>query len=189
MLNSITHPKRSKSVSKLLVNAAMVVTVLSALFITTDANALSNRGNKSYSRKPNCEVMTLRPNNSKWILKNKSVAEGVRYTTDVYQSNKTNNQVTYNYLLKDSTKANQVIANFTLKFKKGDKRWNASFEGCGPTVRNKKNSLIVAIYDDEKLLKSQRLNGASQLSQLGSVRYPNANHVRVFNDIDLTEEK
>jgi hypothetical protein len=189
MLNSITHPKRSKSVSKILVNAAMVVTILSALLITTDANALSNKAKKNQTLKPNCEVLTTRPNNSKWILKNKSVSEGVRYTTNVYQSNKTNNQVTFNYLLKDSTKDNQVIANFTLKFKKGDKRWNASFEGCGPTVRSKKKVLIVAVYDDEKLLKSKRLNGASKQSQLGSVRYPNANHVRVLNDIDLTEEK
>jgi hypothetical protein len=189
MLNSITYPKRSKSVSKILVNAAMVLTILSVLFITTDAQALNKKGNKINSNKPNCEVITTRPKNSKWILKDKAVTEGVRYTTDVYQINKSKNQVTYNYLLKDSTKDKQVIANFNLNFKKSDKRWLASFSGCGPSVNNKKNTLIVAIYDDSKLLKSQRLNGLTKLESIGSVRFPNANHVRVMNDIDLTEEK
>ncbi len=184
---------RLKTVSqKLVITAAytaMLLTLITSAFIPTNAEAsmLANSKNNG------CTVSSSRPDNSKWILKNKSVSEGVRYTTDVYQANSTNkSNVTYNYLLKDSTSKaqNKVIANFTLNYKlNNNNRWSVNIAGCGPVAKKNKNTLLVSVYNDQTMLRSVRLNGNQKSKAIGFVRKPNANHIRVMNDIDITEEK
>jgi hypothetical protein len=192
MSNSNQTINRSKTVSQKLVNtavlAATVVTIITAAFIPNSAQAKSIGNGKNND----CTVSSTRPSSNKWILKNKSVSEGVRFTTDVYQANSSNTKkVTYNYLLKDSLsdKDNNVIANFTLSYKLVNNQWNVYFNGCGPTAKKNKDTLLVNVYNDQKMLKSIRLNGNQRSKAIGIVRKPNANHIRVMNDIDITESK
>jgi hypothetical protein len=189
---SNTNNTRSKTVSQKLVNTTVYSVTVLALIATMFFPHTAEAKHLAEANKTDCKISSIRPKDSKWILKNKAVSEGVRYTTDVYQAYSSNDKnIIYSYLLKDSTSKedNKVIANFTLTYKLVNNRWNVYFNGCGVTAKKNKDTLIVNIYNDQKMLKSIRLNGNKRSKAIGIVRKPNANHIRVMNDIDITESK
>lgn len=193
MSYSITTPKNYQAnqvLKKIIfssINTGLILTIALSVLIPNISNAKSN-GNK-YKQ---CTISSVRPEDSKWILKNKIVSEGVRYTTDVYQSNDTNGKfVEFSYLLKDSTSKaeNKVVANFNLTYRLKNDNWNATFSGCSPKANKNDDALMVSVYNDQTMLKSIKMGNKQKTKSIGIVRKPNANHIRVMNIQDITKTK
>jgi hypothetical protein len=160
-----------------------------------------------------CNVSDDRPLNSRWIYKNKSVGEGVRYTADIYEiknpKNVINTQV-YFYVLHDKITRyakTKTIANFAISYRKpkaNDKVWDVEFNSCGldakidlsnvlastPDIVTSKSIPLVMVYgdNDNQLLKTARLTGFNKPERIGQVLKPNTS-VRVLSQLDITEEK
>jgi hypothetical protein len=160
-----------------------------------------------------CNVSDDRPVNSRWIYKNKSVGEGVRYTADIYEINNPKNVINtkvYFYVLHDKITRyakTKTIANFAISYRKpkaNDKNWDVEFNSCGldakidlsnvlastPDIVSSKSIPLVMVYgdNDNQLLKTARLTGFNKPERIGQVLKPNTS-IRVLSQLDITEEK
>jgi hypothetical protein len=160
-----------------------------------------------------CNVSDDRPLNSRWIYKNKSVGEGVRYTADIYEINNPKNVINtkvYFYVLHDKITRyakTKTIANFAISYRKpkaNDKNWDVEFNSCGldakidlsnvlastPDIVSSKSIPLVMVYgdNDNQLLKTARLTGFNKPERIGQVLKPNTS-IRVLSQLDITEEK
>ena len=169
--------------------------------------------NPSYEPILSCVVSDNRPVSSKLVYVNKPVAEGERYTADVFERinpKNFNSTRLFYYILHEKLTPDSkpiTIANFSIIYSKinpKSKVWNVEFNSCGldPKIDltrvipieqdvvsdNKAPMLMVYGDNDYQLLKTTKLTGYHKQEKIGQVIRPKI-AVRILSPLDITEEK